>query len=321
MRRAWGRSGAVLAVFVLAGAFAATAGATAPYVRKLPPLTTRWTRSVSTVAPLPAYPRPQLERAQWLSLNGRWQYQRGFPGQTPPFRHSLAQTILVPFPVQSPLSGIERGDTRGWYRRTFEVPAAWGSRHVMLNFGAVSWEAHVYVNGRLAGTHRGDYDSFSLDITRFLHRRGPNQLVVGFFDPIGGADEPVGKQVPGTPSGIYHTASSGIWQTVWLEPVATKHVSALDLTPELGAGRLIVTASVTSGSGTIVVAQALAGGRVVATAKGHPGRPFALRIHDPRPGHPLTRISTAFASVSSRAKPPSIASAATSGCARFRLGS
>ena len=103
----------------------------------------------------------------------------------------------------------------------------------MLNFGAVSWEAHVYVNGRLAGTHRGDYDSFSLDITRFLHRRGPNQLVVGFFDPIGGADEPVGKQVPGTPSGIYHTASSGIWQTVWLEPVASKHISALDLTPEL----------------------------------------------------------------------------------------
>ena len=286
MRRAWGRAGAVLAAFVFAGALAPAAGATASYVRKLPPLTTRWTRSVSTVAPLPAYPRPQLERAQWLSLNGRWQYERGTVGQAPPFRHGLTQTILVPFPVQSPLSGIERAYTRGWYRRTFSIPASWGSRRVILNFGAVSWEAHVYVNGRLAATHRGDYDSFSLDITRFLHRRGPNQLVVGFFDPIGRADDPVGKQVPGTPSGIYHTASSGIWQTVWLEPVAPEHISALDLAPELRARRLIVTASATGGPGTTVVAQALAGSRVLATASGRPGRPFALRIHDPQTWSP-----------------------------------
>jgi len=282
MSCAWGRAGALIAAFVFASVAVPEAGAAAPYVRKLPPLSTPWTRSVSTVAPLPAYPRPQLERAQWLSLNGRWQYEQGTAGRAPPFGGSLTQTILVPFPVQSPLSGIERGDTRGWYRRTFEVPAAWGARHVMLNFGAVSWEATVYVNGRLAGTHRGDYDSFALDITRFLHRRGPNQLLVGFYDPIGGADEPVGKQVPGTPGGIHHTASSGIWQTVWLEPVAARHISALDLTPELRSDRLIVTATATGGSGTTVVAQALAGTHVVASASGHPGRRFALRISDPR---------------------------------------
>ncbi len=285
MRRRWGRSGAVIAALtvagVLANVLAPAADATAPYVRKLPPLTTPWTRSVSTVAPLPAYPRPQLERAQWLNLNGRWQYGQGTQGQAPPFRRGLAQTILVPFPVQSPLSGIERGDTRGWYRRTFKVPAAWGSRHVMLNFGAVTWEASVYVNGRRAGTHRGDYDAFSFDVTRLLHRRGLNQLLVGFYDPIGGADEPVGKQVPGTPTGIYHTASSGIWQTVWLEPVAATHISALDLTPELRSDRLIVAASATGGSGATVVAQALSGTHVVAGASGHSGRPFALRIPNP----------------------------------------
>ena len=281
MRPRWGRPGAALSALIVAGALAPAAGATAPYVRKLPPLTTPWTRSVSTVAPLPAYPRPQLERSQWLSLNGRWQYERGTPGQTPPFRGGLAQTILVPFPVQSPLSGIERGDTRGWYRRTFEVPAEWGARHVVLNFGAVSWKATVYVNGRFAGAHRGDYGAFSLDITRLLHRRGPNHLLVGFYDPIGGADEPVGKQVPGRPGGIYHTASSGIWQTVWLEPVAARHITALDLTPELHSDRLIVAASAMGGSGATVVAQALAGDHVVASASGHPGRPFALRIAEP----------------------------------------
>ncbi len=281
MRPRWGRPGAALSALIVAGALAPAAGATAPYVRKLPPLTTPWTRSVSTVAPLPAYPRPQLERSQWLSLNGRWQYERGTPGQTPPFRGALAQTILVPFPVQSPLSGIERGETRGWYRRTFDVPSEWGARHVVLNFGAVSWKATVYVNGRFAGAHRGDYGAFSLDITRLLRRRGPNHLLVGFYDPIGGADEPVGKQVRGRPGGIYHTASSGIWQTVWLEPVAARHITALDLTPELHSDRLIVAASATGGSGATVVAQALAGDHVVASASGHPGRPFALRIADP----------------------------------------
>jgi hypothetical protein len=267
---------------VLLSAFASAAHATAPYVRRLPPLLTPWTRSVSTVAPLPDYPRPQLQRTQWLNLNGRWQYEAGSPGQAPPFTGTLARTILVPFPVQSPLSGIERGDRRGWYRRTFTVPSGWASQHVMLNFGAVSWSTRVYVNGRLAGTHLGDYTAFSFDLTRLLRRRGSNQLIVGFDDPVGGADEPVGKQVAGVPSGIYHTASSGIWQTVWLEPVPATHFTDLALTPDLRRRRLLVTAAVSAGGRGQVVAQALSGGRVVASASGRPGRPLALAIPHPR---------------------------------------
>jgi Concanavalin A-like lectin/glucanases superfamily/Glycosyl hydrolases family 2/Glycosyl hydrolases family 2, sugar binding domain len=282
-----------LATVLIAGlavvAAASPARATAPYVRKLPPLTTRWTFSVSTTSPLPAYPRPQLERDQWRSLNGRWQYEQAQPGQGPPLRRNLAETILVPFAVQSPLSGIERHDMRGWYRRIFTVPAAWRPRHLILNFGAVSWRASVYVNGRLAGTHVGDYVAFSLDITRFVHWRGPNELVVGFYDPVGGADEPVGKQIPGVANGIYHTASSGIWETVWLESVQARHITDLELTPDLRGQRLFVTAAATGGSGATVIAQALAGTRVVASATGRPGRPFALRIRSPRlwsPGDP-----------------------------------
>ncbi len=293
MRRAervWGLARDLARVTVLAaflgGALAPAASATAPYTEKLPPLTTPWTRSVSTVAPLPEYPRPQLERSRWLNLNGQWQYEAGQPGQAPPFGQDLAQTILVPFPVESPLSGIEREDTWGWYRRTFTVPSGWAGDHVLLNFGAVSWQASVYVNGHLAGTHQGDYDSFSLDITPFLNRTGENELIVGFYDPIGAAGEPVGKQVAGQPTGIFHTASSGIWQTVWLEPVAAEHIDGLDLVPGLtpnpDRSRLMVSASVTGGSAGRVVAQATSGGRVVSTASGRPGRPFALPIARPR---------------------------------------
>ena len=111
-----------------------------------------------------------------------------------------------------------------------------------MNFGAVSWASRVYVNGRLAGTHRGDYDSFSFDITHLIRQRARNELIVGYSNPIGGAGEPVGKQVPAAPYSIYHTASSGIWQTVWLEPVSVAHVTHLDLRPDLRRDRLVVTA-------------------------------------------------------------------------------
>src|SRR5438270_13695837 len=106
----------------LAGAMAPPAAATAPYAERFPPLLTPWTRAVSTTAPLPDYPRPQLERSSWLSLNGRWQYEQAQPGQKPPFGQDLAQTILVPFAPESPLSGIGRQDTWWWYRREFTVP-------------------------------------------------------------------------------------------------------------------------------------------------------------------------------------------------------
>lgn len=272
----------ILCLLGVAGILAPSATATAPYAPGPGPLLTPWTHSVSTIVPLPEYPRPQLQRGRWSNLNGRWQYQQGQPGQAPPFGQSLAQTILVPFPVQSPLSGIERADIWGWYRRTFTIPATWAGQHVMLNFGAVSWRASVYVNGRRAGVHSGDYDAFSVDVTRLVHRGSANELVVGFYDPIGGAGEPVGKQTTGPPSGILHTASSGIWQTVWLEPVSSQHLTALQLAPDLRRSRLVVTPAVTGGSGGRVIAQAVAGRHVISTASGRTGRPLTLTVAHPR---------------------------------------
>jgi hypothetical protein len=263
---------------VLTAGFAPGAGATAPYARQAPPLSTPWTRSVSATNPLPDYPRPQLERSRWLSLNGQWEYGAGQPGQSPPFGQSLPQTALVPFPVESPLSGIGREDTYGWYQRTFTVPRSWTGEDVLLNFGAVAWRSSVYVNGQLAGTHTGDYESFSFDISRLLRPGGPNELVVGFYDPIGGAGEPVGKQMAGPPHGIYHTASSGIWQTVWLEPVASDHITALTQVPDVRRGRLAVTASTSGGAQARLLVQALAGSRVIASATAAASRTVRLRI-------------------------------------------
>ncbi|MBV8952948.1 MAG: hypothetical protein JO179_02350, partial [Solirubrobacterales bacterium] len=267
---------------------AAPAHATAPYVRKPAPLSTPWTNSVSTTAPLPEYPRPQLERDSWLNLNGRWQFEPARAHQRSPFGRDLAQTILVPFPVQSPLSGIERPITSGWYRRTFRAPDAWRRKRVILNFGAVSWAARVYVNGRLAGTHRGDYDSFSLDITALLRGTGANELVVGYSDPIGRAQEPVGKQIPGSPYGYHHTAASGIWQTVWLEAVSARHLTDLDLMPDLARGSLTLNAAATGDGrdGRPLRAEALVSGRVVARATGRTGRPLTLVIPHPRAWSP-----------------------------------
>jgi len=147
----------------------------------------------------------------------------------------------------------------------------------------------VYVNGHLVGEHRGDYDSFSFDVTGFLHL-GANELIVGFFDPIGDAGEPVGKQIPGAPYSFFHTAVSGIWQTVWLEPVASRHITGLQLTPELTRSSLVISASAAGGGRLTLLATALDGGRAVATATGAPGKPFALQIAQPRewsPWHPF----------------------------------
>lgn len=280
----------VLGACLLAGGAAGVAHATAPLARLSPPLSTPWTAGISRTAPLAEYPRPQLTRPDWENLNGQWQYETSPHRSSPPFGRDLAQTILVPFPVQSALSGIARGDTVGWYRRTFTIPSAWRHRHVVLNFGAVSWASTVWVNRRLVGTHRGDYDAFSLDITRALSRRGPNELVVGYVNPVGGGGEPVGKQALGPPSSILHSANSGIWQTVWLEPVSSSRITALKLTPELPHSRLRVDPTLlTDQRGVTLQAQARAGPRLVASGQVPAGRSLNLEIPHPQlwsPDHP-----------------------------------
>ena len=153
----------------------------ADIVPKTPPLTTPWTSQVSTTNPLPDYPRPQMTRPDWQSLNGEWQFLNPATGSggsvdryaAPPLGQTLPERILVPYPVESALSGIMRNDNRDlmFYRRTFTVPQAWAGRHVQLHFGAVDYEATVWVNGVQVATHKGGYDRFEADITAAAERR------------------------------------------------------------------------------------------------------------------------------------------------------
>jgi len=228
------------------------------------PLSTRWTKDVSPDNALPEYPRMQLVRKEWLNLNGLWDVQLADGTQA---------QILVPYPVESALSGVMKHSDRLVYRRTFTVPAAWAGRHVLLHFGAVDWEATVSVNGRELGVHRGGYDGFSFDITAALKAGGPQEVTVAVFDPTDKGQQPRGKQVL-RPGGIMYTPTSGIWQTVWLEPVAANHITALKIVPDVDGGCLRLTAD---GQGT-VAAVALDGGREVGRVTGAAGAELRLPV-------------------------------------------
>jgi galactose mutarotase len=216
------------------------AAASAPLAAQgAPPLVTRWAGRVQPSRVLPAYPRPQLVRAGWQSLNGLWDYAITDSGAALP--HAWDGRILVPFAVQSHLSGVARtvSETqRLWYRRTFRAPALARGGRLLLHFGAVDWEAQIFVNGRKVGEHRGGYDPFTCDVTDAL-RRGTQELVVRVWDPTDRGPQPRGKQVL-SPGGIWYTAVTGIWQTVWLEPVPASYVSGLVITPDVDAGAVRV---------------------------------------------------------------------------------
>ncbi|GIE36183.1 hydrolase [Actinoplanes italicus] len=201
-------------------------------------LTTPWGDRVDKNRPLPEYPRPQLIRRDWLNLNGQWEFASAEAGEQPVFGKRLAEKITVPYPVESLLSGIERREDHMFYRKLITVPAGWNGKRVKLNFGAVDYEARVWVNGTLVTTHTGGYNAFTADVTDALKPRGAQEIIVGVTD-VTGPNQPKGKQSL-NPGGIVYEPSSGIWQTVWLEPVAPVAVDDLVLTPDAAAGSVTV---------------------------------------------------------------------------------
>lgn len=243
-------------------------------------LTTPWTKDVSPTNAHPEHPQPQLVRATWANLNGLWDYAiRPRDAGRP---ESFDGRILVPYPIESALSGVKKAvgpDQRLWYRRTFAVPEFAAGKRLLLHFQAVDWDAQVWVNGKPMGEHRGGYDPFTFDVTDALSDASDQELVVSVWDPTDKGTQPRGKQVL-EPHGIFYTAVTGIWQTVWLEAVPKTHVQSLKLVPDIDAGELRVTVSASAAAP--VVAEARDGDRLVARAEGASGQTLRLKISEPR---------------------------------------
>ena len=229
---------------------------------------TEWAAKVDPQHVLPEYPRPIMKRTDWKNLNGLWKYaviKKG-EGLSP----KMDGDILVPFCIESSLSGVGKriDETQELvYSRQFEVPSQWRNNHVLLHFGAVDWRADVWVNDVKVGSHCGGYTPFSFDITGALNFKKSNNIVVKVWDPTDKGPQPRGKQVS-NPNSIWYTPVSGIWQTVWLEPVAEKHIENLKIIPDIDLNVLSVKANLSNCSvSDIVEVEVYEKGKLVASAK------------------------------------------------------
>lgn len=243
---------------------------------------TKWAEQLNPGQILPEYPRPQMERSEWSNLNGEWEYAIKPKGGAEP--SVFDGKILVPFAVESSLSGVQKavGEANElWYKRDFSIPSTWKNKEVVLNFGAVDWKADVFVNDILIGSHQGGYTPFSFNVTPFLNGKSSQKLVVRVWDPSDKGYQPRGKQTS-NPEGIWYTPVTGIWQTVWLEPVAADRVMSVKAIPDIDNGVMSVTVG-TSGNGCtdIIEVSLLDKGKVLATAKGVQGKEMRLGVQNP----------------------------------------
>lgn len=243
---------------------------------------TEWAENIDPANPLPEYPRPLLVRSQWLNLNGEWNYAIKKKGSYIP--EAFDGKILVPYPVESSLSGVMKNVGAGhelWYHRTFTIPADWKNRNVLLHFGAVDWQADIWVNGIKAGSHRGGYSPFSIDITPFMVK-GDQSLVVRVWDPVDKGYQPRGKQVE-NPRGIWYTPVTGIWQTVWLEPINKAHISHLRTVTDIDGGTITVQATAEGLlTSDIIEVKVLKNGRSIASGKSAAGQEVFVSIPEPQ---------------------------------------
>ena len=245
-------------------------------------IVTRWASQVTPEKSLPEYPRPQMARKDWENLNGLWQYS--IKPKDSPKPSVYDGDILVPFCVESALSGVGKKvgpDNRLWYRRTFELPKSWNGKRIKLNFGAVDWDATVIVNNKQVGTHKGGYDPFSFDITDALTENSQQEIVVSVWDPSDKGLQPRGKQVS-KPQGIWYTSVTGIWQTVWIEPVSDAHIESVKIVPDIDSGKVTITANCINSNGCAITVQAKDGFASKGKAAGAPGEQIEMSIKNPK---------------------------------------
>ncbi|MEE0907226.1 MAG: glycoside hydrolase family 2 TIM barrel-domain containing protein [Muribaculaceae bacterium] len=265
-------------IAMIALSLLASGAASAQYAPAGDKIRTPWAEQIDVNNVWKEYPRPIMERTAWKNLNGLWSYAVKPKGEAQPTKWD--GEILVPFCIESSLSGV--GKTLGdknelWYNRTFTVPAQWKKQNVLLHFGAVDWKADVWVNDVKVGSHTGGYVPFSFDITQAL-KAGENTLTVRVWDPTDRGYQPRGKQVC-NPDGIWYTPVSGIWQTVWLEPVAPMHIENLRILPNVDANTVTVTVQKSVECPAMMAeVKVLDGGKLVAAARGINNEPVEVRM-------------------------------------------
>lgn len=239
---------------------------------------TKWAEQVDPNKTLPEYPRPIMERGKWKNLNGLWNYAIQPAGAAAPSKYD--GKILVPFAVESSLSGVMKtvgSEKELWYETSFTVDGDWKNKDILLHFGAVDWKTEVWLNNIKIGTHTGGYTEFSFNITPFLS--GKNQkLVVKVWDPSSDGTQPRGKQVK-NPESIWYTPVTGIWQTVWLEPVNKKYIQDIRTTSDIDHNTInIDTKAEGASSSDIVEVTVLDGGKVIASAKSVAGQSLDIAV-------------------------------------------
>ena len=248
---------------------------------------TEWGENIDPNNVLPEYPRPQLVRGEWINLNGLWDYAIKPANEEMP--EIFDGKILVPFAVESALSGVGKSvgeDDALWYSREFKLPKEWKNSRIRLNFGAVDWKAEVYVDDKFVGEHKGGYAPFAFDITDSLSKKKTHKLVVKVTDGTDSAFQPRGKQVA-NPNGIWYTAVTGIWQTVWMEPANEVVVESYSAKADIEKSILNVRAIARGAKvGDDCLIELIENGEVISSAN---GADVILNVENPKlwsPGSP-----------------------------------
>jgi len=251
------------------------------WIIKENPIITQWATQIDPAKPWDVYPRPAMKRENWMNLNGLWDYTIGVKGADMPT--SWEGKILVPYPIESALSGVKRRVNENeviWYRREFKVPAKWRNQRLILNFEASDWETTVWVNGELVGSHKGGYNPFSMEITKYAEKNKSVELMVSVWDPTDKGTQPRGKQVT-RPGGIWYTPTSGIWQTVWLEPVNSSYISSFKVNTSVEEKTLKVSPVVDGETGMILKLTVFENGTIVGTDQKEHGEDLSVEITNP----------------------------------------